>query len=408
MNKVINLLKEQLYPISLYMRQIAGTLILFIIAHYMPIYDYGLFTSYKAIIVFCFMFANMEFANYILVSSGANVKKTQLKISLFMLNAINICFLIMLGSLFFKLDEPFLFLLITIRTFFDGVFFMLILPYFQASRKFNVIALINLVYASCIVLIAIISFILKLSLVKFLLLNIALGFINFIQCSYYAKINYFMAFKNIRRFCKMLDKSIFGYMGSMVTDYLYAQTSSLYVAIFLSKEDAALYFSATTISMIVSILTVAQTQKILPDLMNSNIQFVKNVLKKNLFILSTLLFGVLLIFILFGKFILKLLYGQDYYINAHMILVLCCIANIFIANGGLFGAYLTAINKQYMKIRLKLETTIITIIGLICLHKLGVYGVLIVLLISSVYISMRFTFTSIKYLRKGVIYEKRV
>ena len=129
MNKIISIFKEQLYPISLYMRQIAGSLILFIIAHYMPVYDYGLFTSYKAIIVFCFMFANMEFANYILISSGANVKKTQLKISLFMLNAINIGFLIMLGSLFFKLEDPFLFLLVTIRTFFDGVFFILVMPY---------------------------------------------------------------------------------------------------------------------------------------------------------------------------------------------------------------------------------------------------------------------------------------
>lgn len=405
MNKFINLFKEQLYPVSLAMRQVSGSLVLFIIAHYMSVYDYGLFTSYKAIIVFCFMFANMEFANYILVSSGADVKKTQLKISLFILNAISIGFLIMLGSLFFKLEEHFLFLLVTIRTFFDGVFFMLILPYFQASRKFNRIALINIIYATCITLIALISFILKLSLVKFLLLNIALGFINFIQCSYYAKINYLLALKNIKRFLKMLDKSIFGYMGSMLTDYLYAQTSSLYVAIFLPKEDAALYFSATTIAMLVNILTVAQTQKILPDLMNSNIQYVKNVLKKNLLILGILLFSILLLFVLFGKFILKLLYGQDYYTNAHMILILCFIANIFIANGGVFGAYLTAINKQYVKIRMKLETAIITIVGLICFHKYGVYGVLIALLISSIYVSTRFTLTSISYLRKGEKYE---
>ena len=76
MNKVINLFKEQFYPISLCLRQMSGSLVLFIIAHYMSVYDYGIFTSYKAIIVFCFMFANMDFASYILVSSGANIKET--------------------------------------------------------------------------------------------------------------------------------------------------------------------------------------------------------------------------------------------------------------------------------------------------------------------------------------------
>ena len=50
---------------SLYTRQIAGTIVLFVIAHYLSVYDYGLFTSYKSIITFCVMLANMEYANYI-------------------------------------------------------------------------------------------------------------------------------------------------------------------------------------------------------------------------------------------------------------------------------------------------------------------------------------------------------
>lgn len=353
------------------------------------------------------MFANMEYANYILVSSQANAKEVKLKISLFLVNAILIGFFIAFFSYFFKLENHLLFILIIIRTFFDSVFFGLILPYFQATKTFNTIAKINIVYSFCISLIAIISYIFKLSLIKFLLLNICLGVINFIQCSYFSKINYFLVINYVKRFIKMLDKSIFGYVGSTISDYLYAQTSSLYVATFLPKEQAALYFSANTIAMIVGLLSAAQTQKMLPDLIKSDIENVKKILKKNLIVVGSILFSVLLLILFFGKLILKLLYGQDYYTNAYPILVIYFLANIFIANGAIFGVYLTAINKQYIKIKLKIETTLVTILGLTLLHNFGVYGAVIALLISSIYVSIRFTTYSLKYIKDGECYEKQ-
>jgi O-antigen/teichoic acid export membrane protein len=408
MNILKNILTNNLYAISLYSRQIAGTIVLFIIARYLSIYDYGLFTSYKSIITFCFMFANMEYSNYILVSSQANIKEVKLKIALFLVNAILIGFFIAFFSYFFKLENHLLFTLIIIRTFFDSIFFGLILPYFQATKTFNNIAKINIIYSFCISLIAIISYIFKLSLVKFLLLNIGLGIINFIQCSYFAKINYLLVFTYIKRFIRMIDKSIYGYIGSTISDYLYAQTSSLYVATFLPKEQAALYFSANTIAMMVGLLSAAQTQKMLPDLIKSDIENIKKILKKNLVVVGAILSFILLLITLFGKLILKLLYGQDYYTNAYPILLIYFIANIFIANGAIFGIYLTAINKQYIKIKLKLETTIVTILGLIALHKFGVYGAVTALLISAIYVSTRFTMYSLRFIKNGECYEKQI
>ena len=267
---------------SLYSRQIAGTVVLFIIARYLSVYDFGLFSSYKNIAIFCFMFANLEYANYILVSSQANVKEVKLKISLFLLNAIFIGLLIILGSTFFHLDSHILFCLVVIRTFFDGTFFALILPYFQATKTFNTIAKINIVYAICITLIAIFSYIFKLSLYKFLLLNICLGLINFIQCSYFAEINYFLVFNHIKRFCQMVDKSIWAYIGVSIASFLYNQLSSLYVSTYLPKEEAALYFSAFTIACVIGLIISAQIQKMIPELINNSIENVKLILKKNL------------------------------------------------------------------------------------------------------------------------------
>ena len=106
MDKLITIiqktLKNNFYAISLYARQIAGTLVLFLIARYLTVYDYGLFSSYKNIATFILMFANMGFNEYILVSTKANVNDVRLKISLFMLNAIFIAIVCAICSLFFK------------------------------------------------------------------------------------------------------------------------------------------------------------------------------------------------------------------------------------------------------------------------------------------------------------------
>ena len=395
MFNIINIIKyvlrDHFFAISLYSRQIAGTIVLLIIARYLSVYDYGLFTSYKNIATFCLMFANMEFANYILVSSKANVNEVKLKISLFMLNAINLLIFVSVLSLFFKIESHILFILIVVRTFFDNIFFALILPYFQASKKFNIIAIINMIYSFGVAIIAIISYFLKLSLFKFLILSIALGFINFIQCSYYIKINYLLVVNYIKRFVKMLDKSILSYIGSTITDYLYTQLSSLYVAIFLSKEEAALYFAAFTIAAVPNLLCTAQLQKILPSLLINDTKQKLHILNKNIkFILGILLLALIFI-VIFGKVLLKIIYGNDYYQNAYIILILYFISNIFIANGAIHGVNITAQGYQSKKVQMKLETVFVTIISLVLLYKFNLYGAIITLLLSSIYVSIRYS-----------------
>lgn len=398
LGKIKNLISKNLYPISLYARQIAGTLILFIIARYLPVYDFGLFSSYKNIATFCFMFANLDFHNYILVSSKANVKQVKLKISLFLLNAIIVGILIAIGSSFFKLDSHILFCMVVIRTFFDGTFFLLILPYFQATKTFNSIAKINIVYAACISLIAVFSYIFKLSLYKFLMLNICLGLINFIQCSYFAKINYFMVFNHLKRFCEMIDKSIWAYIGVSIASFLYSQLSSLYVSTFLQKEQAALYFSAFTIASVIGLLIAAQVQKMMPDLINNTKENVEKILKKNLKVMLIITVGLLIFMLIFGKLLLLLLYGQSYYASAYWVLIMLMAGNICVAEAAVYGAYITASGNQKCKIPMQLEATLLTIIGLAVLHRFGIYGAALSFLIAGIYLSYKYTTFTIKLL----------
>ena len=391
---------SQLYAISLYARQIAGTLVLFIIARYLSVYDFGLFSSYKNIAAFCFMFANLGFADYILVSSQANVKEVKLKISLFLLNAINIAILIALGSIFFNLESHLLFTLIIIRTFFDGTFFALILPYFQATKTFNTIAKINIFYAIGISIVAIISYVLKLSLLKFLILNIGLGLLNFIQCSYFAKINYLLVFNNLKRLCKKIDRGIFAYVGVTIAYFLYAQIPSLYVATYQPKEQVALYFSAFTIANIIGLLISAQVQKMVPEMIKTSIVETKEIIKNNLQFLMILTTLVFLFMVIFGKLLLQLLYGQTYYTNAYPILLILMFGNICIAEAAVYGAYITASGNQKQKIPMQLEATAITIISLFTLHKFGILGASISFLLAAIYTAFRYTTFTLKLIKE--------
>lgn len=400
LDKVKNIISNNLYPISLYARQISGTLVLFIIARYLSVYDYGLFSSYKNIVAFWFMFANLGFADYILVSSKANVKEVKLKIPLFLLNAILIAILMAFISTFCNLDSHILFYLVVIRTFFDGVFFSLILPYFQATKTFNTIAKINIVYAISIAIIAIFSYMFNFSLYKFLFLNIVLGLINFIQCSLFAKINYIIVCSNIKRFFKMIDNEIWSYVGVNIAAYCYVQFSSLYVSTFLVKEQAALYFSAFTIASVIGLLISAQVQKMMPELIKSSIEEVKTILNKNLKLLLFVTAGLFLFMLIFGKYLLLLLYGQEYYMNAYPVLLILMFGNICIAEAGVYGAYITASGNQKRKIPMQLEATALTIIGLLVLHKLGLYGAALSFLFAAIYISYRYTTFTFKLLDK--------
>lgn len=401
-NTINNILKKQLFTVSVYTRQMAGTVVILLIARYLSVHDFGLFSSYKNIAAFCLLFANLDYGFYILVSSKANKNEVKLKISLFLLNAFSIIFLVAVGSLFCNLENHLLFVLVLIRTFFDVTFFALILPFFQATQKFNTIAKINILYGITISAIAVYSYFNKLSLMQFLILNICAGIINFIQCIFFSRINLLLAVTKIKRFFGMLDKSIWSFIGSSVTSYIYTQITALYVALFLLKEQAALFFAAFTISTITSLFASAKIQKILPEMINKNAKEHIKIIRKNCIVMSIAFGVILLTFAIFGKSILKLIYLKEYYEKAYLVLLILTFANAVVGLGRIFGNYLAVVGKQAIKVKIKLETSILSVLGLVCFHKLGITGPAIVVAISSIYNTMRYILYSKKMIKIGL------
>ena len=400
LNKIINILKEQLYPISLYSRQIAGTIVLLFVTRLLSVHDYGLMRSYVAIVSFWLMFANLGFNEYILVSSKNVVREVQLKIGLFIINAILIATLIGIGGLLSPLESKLIFILVLLRTFLDGTFFGIMFPYYQASRRFNLISWINIFYSVMTIIIALISYLLHFSLAKFLFLGIILGLFNFIQCTFYAKINYCLVIRHLKDIFAKIDLSIFAYSGVTLCYYLYNKLPSVYSSLFVTKEDAALFFSAHAIASIIALLIAAQVSKIVPEMINATIDKVKKIINYNLKFILTINTVIFVFFIFFGKILLNLLYGKTYYMQAYPMLLILTFSNISIAIAAIYGAYITASGNQKMKIRMQIEAIFITIISLALFNKYGIYAATLAYFLSATHIGIRYVFVTRNLLKQ--------
>ena len=394
-----NLYNEHLYALSLYTRQISGTVALLIIVRFLSVYDYGLFASYNNIITFCLLFANPGLSEYILVSSQNRIKEIQLKIGIFIFYSILVSILIYTGSNFVPLESHLIFVLVLIRAFLDGTQPGIMFPYFQASKQFNLVSYINLFYSIMTIIIAFVCYYFKLSLINFLSMGIVLGSINIIQYSYHAKINYLLVIKNFIRLSKQIDKSIFVYAGTSLTFFAYNKLPSLYVAMFIEKEEAALFFAAFAISNIITILLSAQYQKMIPEMINTSALQIKKIIKNNLIFMMSVNLILLIILTIIGKFILHLLYSKDYYLNAYPFLLLLTCGNIAISYAYAYGAYLSASRHQDIKLKTMLAASIITIIVLSVTHKYGIYAAISAYIISAIFVSIVYRLRS-KYLLK--------
>ena len=109
---------------------------------------------------------------------------------------------------------------------------------------------------------------------------------------------------------------------------------------------------------------------------------------------------MLAFFLIFGKLLLKLLYGQDYYLNAYPILILFIIANIFTAVGEVYGVYITSSNNEKYKVLIRFQAGLITLVSLALLRKFGIYGATISFLLTSICLAILHINKSLQLLKQ--------
>ena len=216
----------------------------------------------------------------------------------------------------------------------------------------------------------------------------------------YIKIDYAGVIIKIKKYLQLLDKKIWGYIGSSITINLYTPLPALFVSTMLPKEQAALFFAGFTIATIPTLLINAQNQKITPQLIKANVDEIKRIMKKNLiFILSVT--GLMLLFMaIFGKFILTLFYGQKYYENAYIILLMLMLGNILYGVAANYSIHITASGNQAAKIPMQIELIVCSVTTLFLFSRFGIYGAATSVLITMTYMVIRYKIFSDNWLKK--------
>ncbi len=382
-------LKSNLYTVSLYARKIAGAFSVFVIARYLSVHDYGIYSSYSNIAAYLLIFACLGFNEYILVSSKNNVKDVRIKQGYFIIFALLLTFLYIFFSHFFPMEQKLIFKLILLKSFFDGTFFALALPYFQVSKKFIYIALINLFYSLGVFVIALISYLLKLSLVNFLILCVVLGVMNFIQCSVGTKINYLLALIKLNRFHEFIDSDFKYFAITALILVTQAQLYTVCISVSLPKEQAALFFAAFNVVNIIQLFAVAQIQQIMPEMMTLTGEKLKRSIIKAQKLLFSVFAFLIIFFVLFGKTLLHIIYSNDYYLNSYPILIVLSLVNLTNL-AGIYGCAVSAKGMQKQKFKIQIQILLVAILAVFALFKFGMWGFICSYAVSSTFSFVRY------------------
>ena len=125
----------------------------------------------------------------------------------------------------------------------------------------------------------------------------------------------------------------------------------------------------------------------------------KIILKNNFFLLLKVNLLILIFFAMTGKFILRLFYGQAYYENAYVPLLILSMSNIWLAMANVYGAYITANGNQKYKIPNQIVAIFISIITLLITFKIGILSACIACFASSLYVAIMYTKFALKLLK---------
>lgn len=401
----LNVANKNIYTTSLYLRRVASAVIVFCLARYLTVETYGLYSSYANIAGILLLITNFGFNEYILVSSKSEVKQVRLKLSFFLLLANILVCLILICSNCVPLDNKRIFSLVIIRNFLDSTFFALILTYYQASHKFNIISTINIIYSISLILIVLFCYRYQLTLDIFLMMCIAIGLTNYLYSYLTAKLNFTMVIKHLKKYIKMIDKQLIYYGLVMVTVLLYYQLPSLYVSVFIDKTSAAIYFAAFNIFSILLLISSSQVQQIMPDMIKANNNEIKTLITKNILYISIINIAILIFFIFFGKWLLSLLYGKPEYQMSYQLLIIGAFGNLFMSAGGILACFMTAKGFQKKKFQYQIECLFVVASLIFLLRDLGITGAVCAYCLISIYVFIRYLiFTLIQI--KRINFEK--
>jgi O-antigen/teichoic acid export membrane protein len=382
-----------MFTFSNLLKRGSNYLLLILLARSMPISLVGTYSAYVNAFSLVLLISNFGFSEYLLVNSE-NEKKLRHNSVFFLELSLLIFIGILICTSFIPIQNSVLAILILIKLYFETSVYNMILSFFQVKQKISVVAVINLISASLIVLILGISFFYNQDITIYLIGVIAVHvmvymyFLNQIKAPV-------LSIQELKNHFKKIVKDLKYYGYAMVSTPLYLMIPTVAGSFLLTSEVLAKYQVAYSISNILLLVSVSQIQVGYVEFLDAqnNSLKLKKVLKK----FAIRVFGInvlfLLFFALFGEKMLLIVFDKEAYLESFTPLVYLLFINIICMFSSLLAVIMVLKKDQKLKTKYHIEFIMIsTIFGIILTYYFGVNGLISAYLILYVYSFLRYFF----------------
>jgi len=382
-----------MFTFSNLLKRGSNYLLLILLARSMPISLVGTYSAYVNAFSLVLLISNFGFSEYLLVNSE-NEKKLRHNSVFFLELSLLIFIGILICTSFIPIQNSVLAILILIKLYFETSVYNMILSFFQVKQKISVVAVINLISASLIVLILGISFFYNQDITIYLIGVIAVHvmvymyFLNQIKAPV-------LSIQELKNHFKKIVKDLKYYGYAMVSTPLYLMIPTVAGSFLLTSEVLAKYQVAYSISNILLLVSVSQIQVGYVEFLDAqnNSLKLKKVLKK----FAIRVFGInvlfLLFFALFGEKMLLIVFDKEAYLESFIPLVYLLFINIICMFSSLLAVIMVLKKDQKLKTKYHIEFIMIsTIFGIILTYYFGVNGLISAYLILYVYSFLRYFF----------------
>ncbi|MGK0413769.1 MAG: O-antigen/teichoic acid export membrane protein, partial [Polaribacter sp.] len=366
-----------MFTFSNLLKRGSNYLLLILLARSMPLSLVGTYSAYINSFSLVLLISNFGFSEYLLVNSDSEKKLNNNSIFFLELSLL-IFFGILILTSFIPLQNKVLAILILIKLYFETSVYNMILSFFQVKQKIFIVAAINLISASLIVLVLGVSFFFNQDITAYLIgiiivhVMVYVYFLNQIKAP-------LLRINELTYYLKKIFKDLKYYGSSMISTPLYLMIPTVAGSFLLSPEVLAKYQVAYSISNILLLVSVSQIQVGYAEFLDAqnNSYKLRKVLKK----FALRVFGINLVFlvfcVLFGEKLLLIVFDKEAYLESFTPLVYLLFINIICMFSSLLAVMMVLKKDQKLKTKYHIEFIMIsTIFGIILTYYFGMNGLI--------------------------------
>lgn len=297
-----------------------------------------------------------------------------------------------------------LLILIMLKVYFETSLYNIFLSYYQVANKINVITLTNIISGTLVISISLLAYFYNQSIYVYLFgINVAYLLIFFVH---YYKIGFrFSSLQDMVKYLRKIYPQLKYYGITTVTVPIYMMLPTVIGSFVLSPSALAKYQIAFSISNILLLISVSLLQVKYADFITckNNFEKLAENLKKTGYRIISVNLLIVLVFFMFGKDILLIIYQKEEYLEAYFPLLLLLVSNIIFMFAAIAAVVMVVFKLQKEKAKYHIEFIVVSLVfGVLLSFSLGIYGLVCTYIIIYTYSAIRY-FLKYKLIYKSFI-----